>query len=124
MTTIQTTTDAVPVLEPVITMFITRVYRCGLYDRIDACASRGMSGQFGTTMLRSYVIAGRVMLTFSRGDCQVTLLAALDDDDGTMMGLHTLRGTADEALAMLDEVIRLWPGMHRQYRADETAVIA
>ncbi|MFA6407532.1 MAG: hypothetical protein WCV80_02390, partial [Candidatus Paceibacterota bacterium] len=60
--------------------FVDGVYNKGLRSRIDKSKSKGMSGMFGSVKMLSYTMAGRVMLTLSRGDIQITFIAAEDGD--------------------------------------------
>ncbi|MFA6365261.1 MAG: hypothetical protein WCW78_02570, partial [Candidatus Paceibacterota bacterium] len=60
--------------------FVDAVYNMGLRSRIDKSKSKGMSGMFGSVKMLSYTMAGRVMLTLSRGDIQITFIAAEDGD--------------------------------------------
>jgi hypothetical protein len=80
-----------------------------------------MSGVFGGTKLASYVIAGRVMLTFSNGDDNVSFVAA-DDDGDPQMGLQSINATLPSARAMVEEVIREWESStlpeNERYKAD------
>ncbi|MFA6407691.1 MAG: hypothetical protein WCV80_03235, partial [Candidatus Paceibacterota bacterium] len=63
-------------------------------------------GMFGSVKMLSYTMAGRVMLTLSRGDIQITFIAAEDGDP--RMGIQGLQGKVMEVRALVDEVIRVF----------------
>lgn len=54
------------VLQQTFDKFLRRVYRTGLGEMADKCTKRGMSGKFGKTELRTFIMAGRIMFTFAR----------------------------------------------------------
>ena len=54
------------VLQQTADKFLRRVYWNGTYEMVDKCKSRGMSGKFGETELRTYICGGRIMFTFAR----------------------------------------------------------
>ena len=93
--------------------FLNSVFSKGLFDVIDSSSKRGMSGKFGNTTLRSFVVAGRMMLTFSRkyGDDEHTISYVLPDDDphGLGAGLQSLYTDLQVAIEMIDDVILNWP---------------
>lgn len=94
--------------------FVNQVHRKGLFDVISACKNPGMSGEFGKTTLRSYVLAGRLMYTFVRSsgdDYEESITFVCSDDDPNAMdaGLQTCYASLDGALAMFRNVITHWP---------------
>jgi hypothetical protein len=94
--------------------FLSRVYSQGLVAVIDGSSQRGMSGQFGQTTLRSYVMAGRLMLTFARGDSEhgeqdITFVCEEGDELGLASGMQSCYADVFTALAMFDDVISGWP---------------
>src|SRR5579864_4516494 len=107
-------------LRPIILRFAREVLENGLMRVIDASKKRGMSGVFNNVVLRSWVMAGRVMLTFESEGGSVTLLGQEEDtrnyqsiytdyrDDRTenfhRVGLHTLEVSIDAANHMIARV--------------------
>jgi hypothetical protein len=108
--------------------FTQRVLRRGLRGMMDACESRGMSGTFGRTDLRSYYLAGRVGLTFARklqSGSERTASFVGEDRPGldllgrpheNQMGLMSLEADWREAIDMIEEVTRLWPADEEEQR--------
>ena len=118
------------VLQHTFDKFVRLVYRQGLCELIDASRHRGMSGRFGKTDLRSFVMAGRVMLTFARRrrgvttvsdatgaerlrlpyvETSVSFVAEQDDKNGLSAGIQSTQATLIEAMTMIDDVINHWP---------------
>jgi hypothetical protein len=93
--------------------FLHRVLRQGLFEIINACPQRGMSGTFGPTTLRSYVIAGRLMLTFARpGEDQeqsISFVCTDDDPLGLGGGVQSVYTDIHTAMSMLADVMAAWP---------------
>jgi len=113
-------------LHPYINQFDVGAYRPVLRPIIDASSERGMSGDVGGVILRSWVMAGRVMLTFERGDTSVTILGAEGEDD-PRFGLQSLDATVFEARAMIVEATGLyarWPDDYgRRFKDDPHTVL-
>jgi hypothetical protein len=82
------------------------VWDGGLGERIISASYSGMIGQYGTVQLRSYILAGRLALTFSRGDAEVQLGGF--DQIKPNLGLNAIDGTAQQAQEMIEEVMRFW----------------
>jgi len=93
--------------------FINHVYRRGLYERIDKCRKRGMSGVFGQTKLLSFVTAGRIMLTFGRTQEDLSPSVSFLCEDGDPLGIgagcQSLYADLRTAIDMLKEVEANWP---------------
>jgi hypothetical protein len=87
--------------------FIAEVYTRGLQTAIIDCDKRGMSGVYGETKIMTYVMAGSIMLTFTRGDDDVTFIGA-DDKKDTRLGLQSINATLPAAREMVEQVIREW----------------
>lgn len=92
---------------PIRNAFFDSVCQHGLWQRIDEVDDRGMSGSFGDVELRSYVIAGRTMITIANKDNQITFLT--DDRERNGIGLHTTEGDAEVIKSMVRTVIYGWP---------------
>lgn len=95
-------------LTPSVKDFERRVYLQGLALAIDACPRRGMSGTLAGVAIRTYVIAGRVMVTLERGNASVSVLAA-EGETSPRMGLHSCEGEVAEARDLINAVIAAWP---------------
>jgi len=87
--------------------FIAEVYARGMQAAIIDCDKRGMSGIYGETEIMTYVMAGSIMLTFKRGDDDVTFIGA-DDKNDTSLGLQSIDATLPAAREMIEQVIREW----------------
>ena len=102
------------VLRGVFDKFLRKVYREGLYDLIQNTVNAGMSGRFGKTDLRTFVTGGRIMLTFARGqdkdEINVSFVAEDNDSNAYSAGTQSIHAMLPECLAMIEEVIQLWPG--------------
>jgi len=94
-------------LDDLVGLFVSRVYRQGLRQVIDASTKKGMSGTFGSTNLMSYVMAGRVMFTFRKGNDSVSFLGAEGEDD-PRMELNSISATLPGARAMVEQVVQEW----------------
>lgn len=108
--------------------FQDQVYNLGgLGEFIAKSSSRGMSGRFGDTSLRSYVIAGRLMLTFSRGvgNDENSVSFVTDDEDllGIEGGLQSCFASLPEALAMIQDVITNWEASKSSFGDDKAVAI-
>ncbi len=101
------------VLQQFFDKFAREVYRCGLYEIIQQERGRGMSGVFGKTELRTFVMAGRLMFTFARkiegGELTVSFLAEDDDPDIYSAGLQSVCAPLIDCLNMIEDVVRHWP---------------
>jgi len=105
--------------------FTDQVFSRGLFEVINACNRRGMSGNFGSTQLRSFVTAGRLMLTFARpGEPQeqsVSFVCTDDDPLGLGAGAQSVYTDLPTALDMLAEVATHWPADRHAQSAAFTA---
>ncbi len=95
--------------------FLRKVYKNGMFKIINECRKRGMSGTFGDTELRTYVIAGRTMFTFARkqGDEEISFSFVSDDIDpnGLSAGIQSVYADLLNCLGMIDDVINNWPSV-------------
>jgi hypothetical protein len=93
--------------------FVDHVHRKGLFDIIATDNARGMSGEFGKTTLRSYVMAGRLMYTFARArgksEENVTFICEEEDPLAMSAGIQSCYTSLATALAMFSDVIKGWP---------------
>jgi len=123
------------VLQHTFDKFVRSVYRKGMYEAIDKCKSRGMAGKFGRTELRSYVMAGRVMFTFARKrkgktvyygpdnkpfhtlpyrEDSVSFVAEDSDPLALGAGIQSVQANFKTSLAMIEDVVKYWPGNPRE----------
>ena len=110
--------------------FFQRVYQNGLYDLIDQHGSGGMSGTFGTCRMRSFLSAGRVMITFAqpgtggRDKCSYTIVGLDGDSRGESFNADSREGTDTDITAMLLSLLDKWPSDRRRqaqmFRAGNT----
>jgi hypothetical protein len=93
--------------------FLDRVFRRGLFEIADESPQRGMSGTFGETTLRTYMVAGRFMLTFARPGEQmehsVSFVCGDDDPLGLGGGVQSVYTDLQTAIAMINDVMAGWP---------------
>jgi hypothetical protein len=82
--------------------FVRKCYR-PIALRIKEERHRGNSGLFGRTTLRSYVLAGRIMFTFSRTSSVPDLLARLTEM------VNTKDVTAENKVAALEALLMITP---------------
>ena len=115
------------VLQQTFDKFIRLVYRKGLYDFVDKSPKRGMSGKFGETELRTFIMAGRVMFTFARkidkkrpgifekggkiysNENDISFVGEDGDSLGYSAGIQSLNTDFLTALDMMNDVIKGWP---------------
>lgn len=116
------------VLQQTFDKFLRLVYRKGLGEMADKCDKRGMSGKFGETELRTFIMAGRIMFTFARrkkgktgvyvGGKLIKTLPYQEDSvsfvgaDGDPLclsaGLNSVETDFRTALDMIEDVIKHW----------------
>ena len=77
-----------------------------LWKTVNKCRTHGMSAVYGTEKMLVYATAGRVMITFQRGDDQFTVVG--DESDYKRTGLQSMNCTADTARSMVQDVIDHW----------------
>ena len=84
------------------------VWSDGLQELVESARERGMSSNtvFGVKVL-TYVLAGRVMVTFDGGDHSVTALAA-EGEHPARMGLQGIDATKEQAHALVERAINAW----------------
>jgi hypothetical protein len=126
--------------------FDLTVYQQGLCVIIDDCKDRGMAGQFGTTSLRSYVMAGRLMFTLARRIEGETVIVIRDDkgveirrlpyqersvsfvgEDGKKseprFGLQSMYADLVTTMGMFEDITNNWPKDNKEqkkvYKADK-----
>ena len=100
-------------LEQLFYKFLSRVFQRGLFRAIDESPKRSMSGTFGETTLRTYILAGRLMFTFARpgerAEQNVSFVCGDDDALGLGSGVQTVYTDMQTAIAMINDVITAWP---------------
>lgn len=124
----------VVVLQQFFDKFLLKVYRRGMGEMIDAGSNRGMSGLFGTTHLRTYVLAGRVMFTFARkidesksslyeqdghfysNEHSVSFVGEEGDPLCLSAGIQSVHADFRTCLDMIEDVIKAWPADVQQQR--------
>jgi hypothetical protein len=82
-----------------------------IMPRIKKESHRGNKGEFGSTTLMTYAMAGRVMFTFQRGDDggpAMTYVADDSDMHGERSGPNAPTTPYAECVAMIDEVSDHW----------------
>lgn len=113
--------------------FLRDVYRKGLFEIIDQSRSTGMTGQYGSTKLRTWTSAGRIMFTFARPKKQgievsVSFLAQDRDALALEAGLQSVEANLSTAMAMIADVIARWPKDAEQqklvHKASDAAPLA
>jgi hypothetical protein len=109
--------------------FQNQVYYVGGLSKIIAeCRFKGMSGKFGKTTLRSYAIAGRLMLTFARGSGEneqsVSFVCEEEDLIGLSGGLQSCYTELPIALAMIEDVITKWQTGKSAFKTDKAVALA
>lgn len=134
--------QAARALEPTIDLFIVAVVNEGLMDRVDESRKKGMSGRFDGVALRTWCMAGRVMITLESEGGTVTLLGREEHRDESMrrypdlgpfgdprnpygVGLHSIGCTNAAAIHMLHRVATNWPpdaDEQRRIYKDDTGV--
>lgn len=86
--------------------FVEKVYiGQGMHKAIMNAKFKGVGGIFGQTKLLTYDIAGRLMLTFSRGDDSITFIKTSDDGLALGAGIQSCHTDLVTALTMIDDVI-------------------
>lgn len=119
------------VLQQTFDKFLRQVYRQGMFEIIRKCKLKGMSGIFNETTLRSYVLAGRAMFTFARGnnghEISVSFIAQDGDRLGLSAGIQSVRANFYSALSMIEDVVDCWPDDEKQqldtFKPDERVSI-
>jgi hypothetical protein len=110
-------------LDAIAKKFMFSVFVRGLDKVIIKCPQRGMSGKFGDVTLRSWHMCGSIMMTFTRGDSQITLQGSDDDDPGIYF--KSIDATLPDAKSIVDVVIAEWKKlktpkeMKSLYKADD-----
>jgi hypothetical protein len=122
------------VLQQVFDKFLRLVYRRGMGKMIDKSADRGMSGTFGKTHLRTYVLAGRVMFTFARivdeskpssyekegklysNEHSVSFVGEDGDPLCLGAGIQSIYADFRTALDMIEDVTTSWPADAKEQR--------
>lgn len=98
-----------------------RVAYAKLMPRIKAESHRGNSGVLGTTTLMTWACAGRVMMTFQRGDSQMTYVCDDSDPRGDRSGPNTPGAPYAECVAMIEDVIAHWD-LDKLQRSDTVGI--
>jgi hypothetical protein len=94
--------------------FERRVYEQGLKEVIEKSDARGMSGVFFGVELRSYILAGRMMLTFegpNSDDPEIRdsfTMIGQDPPSKANLGMQSIFCTGDRARQLVRTVIDAW----------------
>lgn len=127
-------------LEPAIRLFAKDVAQAGLWDRIHESRQRSMRGSFAGTTLMTWVVAGRVMLTFSSEGGEVTLVGTEDDNSDSIhpihpvdpvnvyrIDLHSIHCPDRTAISMINTISTQWPpdpvAQRAQFRDDQKVTL-
>lgn len=115
------------VIQQTFDKFTRLVYRKGLGEMVDKAKDRGMSGKFGRTELRTFVLAGRIMFTFARrinkkkkvvyrqdgetylNEWMVSFVGEESDPLLLSAGIQSVYCNFRTALNLMEDVIRHWP---------------
>jgi hypothetical protein len=102
--------------------FLRLVYGKGLFEIIQAESERGMKGKFGSTELRTFVMAGRTMFTFARpkkkgSEVSVSFVAGDSDALGLEAGIQSVEANLPTAFNMIEDVIARWPKAKEEQEA-------
>ncbi len=96
--------------------FVRQVYNDGMREQIDASKSSGMSGTFGKVELRTFITAGRIMMTFAfrpgvlqATEESITFIGEEDEKPGKRFGIQSVHTNLVNAIQMIDAVIHHWP---------------
>lgn len=98
-------------LRAAIETFTQQVYQQGLAALIAASPLKGLQGQFGDTILRSYTMAGRTLLTFEdtlRPGAHVTLIGLAAEAD-PQLALYSWRTDPLHAQQLIGSIPPHWP---------------
>lgn len=94
--------------------FERRVYNTGLKEIIDASKKKGMSGAFGEVSLMSWVMCGRIMMTFEANNLQnpqikdTFTIIGNNPPEEARFGFRSIYATADRATEMVEKVLKGW----------------
>lgn len=115
------------VLQQTFDKFLRLVYRRGLGEMTDKCDTRGMSGKFGETEFRTFVMAGRIMFTFARridkrkdscfkkdgelfcNEWSVSFVGEEGDPLCLSAGIQSVYADFRTSLDMIEDVVKHWP---------------
>jgi hypothetical protein len=94
--------------------FLRLVYSRGLFEIIQVDSASGMKGKFGSTELRTFVMAGRTMFTFARpkkkgNEVSISFVAGDNDALGLEAGIQSIDANLPTAFNMIEDVIARWP---------------
>lgn len=89
--------------------FQEKVWRTGLGEIINGSSMRGMSGNFGTVRVLSFITAGRMQIQLERGGASF-VLGGLDNLADPAIGFFSISGTLRQAERMVEDVIKFWEG--------------
>jgi hypothetical protein len=112
-------TVAIKALEALVDKFEKSI-GFSLWKRVSECKHSGMSGIFGRTELRTFVTAGRIMLSFWSGKDQITFVGV--ESDYTRTGLQSMNCTVDMAKFIVQQVIDNWEASKLQ-SDDNTSIL-
>lgn len=92
-----------------------------LLPKLKTTTHRGNAGVFGSTTLRTFEIAGRVMFSFHRGQAFVSYVGDDGDMYGNRSGAQTYGAPYYQCAAMIDDVVAHWD-MDKLQRCDGLSI--
>ncbi len=122
------------VLQQTFDKFLRLVYRRGLGEMADKCDLKGMSGKFGETVLRTCIVAGRIMFTFAKridtskpshykegkdlivNEWSVSFVGEDGDPLCLSAGIQSVACDFRTSLDMIEDVIQQWPKEPREQK--------
>lgn len=99
---------AAGLIEPYKRRFVREVWSNGLQQQADAATVRGLRAQLGQITVLTYWIAGRLLVTISRGEVWVSFVGIDVDSSGQSVGLQQWGGTPEEAARLADDLTERW----------------
>jgi hypothetical protein len=95
--------------------FQEKVWETGLGKVVNDSRMKGMSGQYGTVKILTYIIAGRMTIQFERGDTMFNL-AGLDNVDDPRLSFGAIYGTVPQAEKLVRDAIKFWESADEKTR--------
>ena len=102
--------------------FDAKVWFKGLQNQIHGTTCRGVSAKLGKKQknfcVLTWTCAGRTMITIEDDDASVTAVAD-EDSKESRTGLHGIRATGEQALALIDRAISLFEDGTLKFKDDD-----
>ena len=109
-------------LQSIIKEFDARVWFKGLQEQIHDTKCRGVSAKLGKKYdnfcVLTWTCAGRTMITIEDDNASVTAVAD-ETSKESRTGLHGIRATGEQALALIDKAISLYEEGTLKFKDDE-----